>query len=451
MKSIIFITLICLISIKISAQDVQSNITTPLGNSVDAWIIDEESSTRAATDNYYSQTRPNAIQFDTYDGYSSTNMFNCHSYAWYMSQKTPELTNPRWIGYYPGNTDEHIYWEDGSYIEVADETYPGMVSWSSGDHSAITTSTPGKWKSKWSYGPLCLHDWDDTPFLPLIFKYYAPFSVTSPDYVCYGNNAIFTTPDYENCTFNWSYSTNLLDYVSGQGTKTFKVKPKNSTTAGMGWVKLTLTINSPVSVTRVMTKNLGVNRPHYEDLELALLTTGGSPASYMCPDTHYHIFLNNSGGCSLSNYTWSIPSGWTKNYEWNNMVSVYTNSSPGGMVEVYADACNGINSKVIIDYFGGGNCGGGWYMMFSPNPTTGETTLAIKSENREKTLDETAEWELEIYSPAQVLTQKTTRLRGNSTTIQTAGWKEGVYTVRVKLTTNEKPDEILTGKLVVKK
>ncbi len=43
------------------------------------------------------------------------------------------------------------------------------------------------------------------------------------------------------------------------------------------------------------------------------------------------------------------------------------------------------------------------------------------------------------------LKSRKTKLKGKSTTIQTAGWQEGVYIVRVKY-----KDEVLTGKLVVK-
>ena len=442
------ILLLSLLGFNLSAQDIQSYVLTPLGDTVVAWITEEDaSSIRAATDHYYSQTRPNAIQIKTYDNYSSTRRFNCHSYAWYMSQKNPELANPRWIGYYSGNTDEHIYWEGGSYIEVANETYPGMVSWISDDHSAITTLTPGKWKSKWGSNVLAIHNWNDCPYVTTNLKYYSPFKVDNPSCVCYGDEATFYTPDYVNCTYNWTYDTNLLNYVSGQGTRSFKVTPKNSTSAGMGGVMLTLTIDPPVNKTRIITRYIGVNRPHSDNLELALYTTGGSPVTYMCPETHYHIYLNNSGGCSLSNYTWSIPSGWTQNYTWENMISVYTGSTYGGMVEVYADACNGINSKVIIDYFGGGGyCGNSYSMVLSPNPATGETTLSIETTSEDSEFDENAEWELEVYSQNQLLKEKKTSLRGSSTTIPTSGWKEGVYFVRVNY-----KDEVLQGKLVVKK
>jgi hypothetical protein len=85
-------------------------------------------------------------------------------------------------------------------------------------------------------------------------------------------------------------------------------------------------------------------------------------------------------------------------------------------------------------------------ISIAPNPATGETTLTIETASEEKIFDETAEWELEIYSPMQALKTKKTRLKGKSTTIQTTGWTEGVYTVRVKY-----QNEILTGKLVVKR
>jgi hypothetical protein len=46
----------------------------------------------------------------------------------------------------------------------------------------------------------------------------------------------------------------------------------------------------------------------------------------------------------------------------------------------------------------------------------------------------------------QNLNKKKTKIMGNSTKIQTAGWKEGVYIVRIKY-----KNEILQEKLVVKK
>jgi hypothetical protein len=122
--------------------------------------------------------------------------------------------------------------------------------------------------------------------------------------------------------------------------------------------------------------------------------------------------------------------------------------------EVYVNSECGYFTLKWMD-FEEGTCGG-YYMMFTPNPTTGETTLSIEQGEAEEPIlksalqkpdfDENAEWDLEVYSPGQSLQHKKTNLKGKSTKIQTTGWTEGVYTVRVKY-----KDEILTGKLVVQK
>jgi len=128
------------------------------------------------------------------------------------------------------------------------------------------------------------------------------------------------------------------------------------------------------------------------------------------------------------------------------MISVYTGSTPGGMVEVYANTCCGINTKVFIDYLPSGYCGSSYSMILSPNPTTGETTLSIETTSEDSEFDENSQWELEVYSPGQLLKEKKTNMRGKSAKIQTSGWTEGIYMVRVKY-----KDEALQGKLVVKR
>ena len=63
-------------------NDTQSNVSTPKGSSVLAYITEESSeATRASWDSYYAIHYPDAEQIETYDGYSSTRRFNCHGYA----------------------------------------------------------------------------------------------------------------------------------------------------------------------------------------------------------------------------------------------------------------------------------------------------------------------------------------------------------------------------------
>ena len=92
-------------------------------------------------------------------------------------------------------------------------------------------------------------------------------------------------------------------------------------------------------------------------------------------------------------------------------------------------------------------------MMISPNPSVDETTLSIKSESLESQLesgnaislfDENVEWEFAVYDNVQNLKLKKEKLKGRSITINTQGWKEGIYVVRVKY-----GDIILSEKLIV--
>ncbi len=154
---------------------------------------------------------------------------------------------------------------------------------------------------------------------------------------------------------------------------------------------------------------------------------------------------------SVLEYDWSVPSGWSwyssgDNEEIEISPNWGTYPSLGDIVQIGVRVRNNCgwtdwvhNNWQVI------SCDGMFFSLaITPNPATGETTLSIESESEEKTIDEAVEWDLEIYNQSQLLMDKNTNLRGQSTKIQTAGWKEGVYMVRVKY-----KDEILTAKLVV--
>ncbi len=85
-------------------------------------------------------------------------------------------------------------------------------------------------------------------------------------------------------------------------------------------------------------------------------------------------------------------------------------------------------------------------LVITPNPTTDETELSIESDNEKILFDESAEWDLEVFSQTQELKVKETKLKGKKHKIKTAGWKEGVYIVHVKY-----KDQILQEKLIVKR
>lgn len=441
MKTTTIFFLFVIVTNFLFGQTLTTEIKTPLGSTVPyTYYLGEQLNTtqKGALSDSITLNYPNGTEVNPP---SATTFYNCHSFAWYRSEGGDKNV---WIGW--GNsTAEDSYWLDGSYIEVSGIADGEKISYA-GDHSAIVLSGTNC-RSKWGAWPLVDHPIGYGPYIYNMSqrKYYENFKVDDgPRYICSGGNATYTAPDYVNCTFNWTYDTNSLNQVSGQGTKNFTVTPKSSSIAGQGWVQLTLTVNAPVNKTFSIRKYLGVNMPLYEDLSYSLYTSGGSPVSYMCPNQHYHIYLNNNSGCSLSSYTWSVPSGWSINYTWSNMVSIYTSSTPGGRVETSANTCCGVYTNVITGYFGSGYCGNSFAMSLSPNPSNGETTLSIESTSEDVVLDENAEWGVEIFDQTQCLKEQKTKMKGKENKINTAGWKTGIYLVRVKY-----KDEYLQGKLVV--
>jgi len=146
--------------------DSPTTIKTPKESTVpDTYLCDEASQSEIAVmNNWATSTYPSAIFMAT-----ASNTYNCHAYAWHVS----EGGNKVWVGYYTG-TAEDIYWQDGSYGEVATEAEATKVSYASDNHSAVTTTQSGWFISKWGATPLMKHAWNDCPYNDSQLKYYAP-------------------------------------------------------------------------------------------------------------------------------------------------------------------------------------------------------------------------------------------------------------------------------------
>ena len=204
-----------------------------------------------------------------------------------------------------------------------------------------------------------------------------------------------------------------------------------------------------------------VGKPDPDDIDFINVGPNYPGSMVLCDDMPNDGKVSWGSAGSILEYSWSIYDDGSNYWQVNQhpmepfpeipMKDVQF-SKPYGSVNGYVNiiikaenTCGmGVYSAPAMQ-FSTSSCGG-MMLIISPNPTSTETTLSIESTSEEKTVDETVEWELEVYSPAQTLKEKKTKLKGKSTTIQTQSWKEGVYAVRVKY-----KDEILTGKLVVKK
>lgn len=245
----------------------QYDVYTPKGTRVIAYHPGEEydNGERLNWDNYWSGLYPEAIKINTYGGYSSTTMFNCHGYAWHVSERVLSNTSEyRVIGQ---GSNQNTYWNDGSYKWLKRITYPwhssspdypGKVSYFplDIDHSAVIAnpdSYPYGWViSKWSEGPLMCHAPEECPSADTTSSLAIDCYILNPNHItgainpplCKNTERTFSTDiTHLPQALNWTQSgpvtyvskTDSTYTVKGSGIGSAKVKLKISTLSGFKW------------------------------------------------------------------------------------------------------------------------------------------------------------------------------------------------------------------------
>jgi hypothetical protein len=260
--------------------------------------------------------------------------------------------------------------------------------------------------------------------------------------ICYPDTVQYAVTIPSTASVTWSNLGNLAVVGSSTNLNYYVRSTSNSSTSG------TITANIKNSqgqtfLTRTKTVWLGTPLPGISPLH--------DPSCYYCQVSYGQVGIEYMIAAQTDN-----PSTYMYDYQWE----IY---GPGDE-EGYADygkqiyytppAAGTFTFKLKQNW----TCGwsdfaqveryvyGGYRLLFSPNPTTGETTLTIESVSEAKMVDEIVSWELDVYDNAQNLKLNNPKVKGKECKFDTSGWKEGVYIVRVKY-----KDEILTGKLIVKK
>jgi hypothetical protein len=314
---------------------------------------------------------------------SPTSAYNCHSYAWNISQNSdPEIA---WINEYDSYSYPNLekYWTDGSYIEVSGISTADIIHYT-GDHSAVKYSS-SMYKSKWGYNCLVVHSPNNVPSIyGTSNKYYSSFKMSSPDILCMESNGTFQTPDYTNCTFTWTYDSEKLDIVSGQGTNNFVVTPKEDSQAGRSWVSLSLHINSPISRTRVITKYFWVGIPRVDFVTYSNSVNG---ESYWCSSNYGNAFAIDTPYLDIP-YEARLLS-------WPSLSVISTNSAVYSGTDPFGFEPSG---WYVFQIRGTNGCGTSeWYeseieyldcsndedfkLFVYPNPATAELSVKIKKMN----------------------------------------------------------------------
>ncbi len=410
MKIYIFILLsVLLLNTTTISGQTQVTRYTPNGSPVRAYnaITEMSSADKINWSNHVSTYYPLATELNPH---SATRSYNCHAYAWHISEGGDNV----WIGYYSGQeTDEDIYWTDGSYIEQSNEMGAEKISYYADNHSAIQTSTQGIYKSKWGEGPLMSHS---RAYGPSVYnmnyrKYYKSNSqpyISGPNTVC-TSNTLFTLQEASPSSVSWQVSSNVQLVSSNNSNATIRSKYANSTSTG--WIKASFD-------GLVITKDFGVNG---DVDEIPMSVTVNLVNNYLTITIHdgsgqtpYYLYLNNVYKLSTNSRTITFP---------------YYQSSGRVKIKNRNSCDTGWNYAYYTGYFGGS----GYYSYtISPNPVSDILTLERKDDlklanaNNLKT-DEKSRYELYNYN--QILVSK--GQINNLAKIDVSGFKSGIYVLLI--------------------
>lgn len=241
--------------------------------------------------------------------------------------------------------------------------------------------------------------------------------------VC-SSGAQFTVENPSGATVSWTCSTNIsFDHQTGN--------PKTFTANGTGTGTIQAILISGCGNVTLPQKDVWVGTQQPGTISIAM-------------DAPIHRFTATVDGLSTAtSYNWYLNGVMNSTYHGSS--AIFNRVSPycGGMYQVQVEAINPCGTSArTSQWVYEPSCL--YAMALSPNPTGTESTIALSNEN-EAIVVADKEWVLEIYGSDQLLKMKETKLKGKEYKINTSGWKDGVYIVRVKI-----DDQIISEKLVVK-
>lgn len=452
---------------------VQANVYTPKGHTVYGTIDDEMTETeRVNMDIAYSSTYPLAMKINTYGGHSSTNLFNCHGYAWHVSEIGLSHTED-----YRNIGGEDIYWKDysngRSYIRVDSlhyprktsppPTYPGKIYYYSRNHSTVIANRDSfpsdslyklKLISKWANGPLMIHYPDYCPFSPpydgnpnplsIVVYHLNPKIFGETTTLCNSVQRTFTT-DITNMptgTLEWTHG-NYLNAVGADNTYQYTVVGPG---AGNTFVKIETTTPSLYGSTRVETWNGTKTFKINMTPEIGNQKVDGSTYYYaqqICPGGHWLSFVPYGGTGTTD--TWTVPSGiqYSINQNQHRLDFYFLYNSSLTFTVTTADNC-GSDSRSFYLIKKTSGCPYG--MTLYPNPASDNVTVTMMENiplteysdttgitDVEMTYAKACEaitYTIRIYNSQSTLLS-TFKISGKSFNIPLINMKDGTYIVEV--------------------
>jgi hypothetical protein len=361
---------------------------------------------------------------------SATSTYNCHSFAWNMSEGGSTCT----LAYYAGDTDESVYWSDNSYIETT-EPYASKISYYADDHSAIQTSTQGIYISKWGDYPKMQHARNYGPAIYQMSyrKYYKlnPGLSGSTALMCASQQRTVTSnTSITGSTYSWTRETSLLDPVSGAGTTSYTVSGTSGT--GNAFVRLEITTPSG-EVATTADINWWVGKAQVQSISGPSTTTRNA----------YNYYYANTNHSSGTSYNWMVsPSGpyvSPSGGEVNSCLVIFYTTGYYTVLARAVNACGTTTWSGKSVYVSGGKS-----LSLYPNPASDNVTLTIKENPllilndsvsvdpgaSQPSIEESTNYTIRIFNNQSTLLFSAKR-SGNTFNIPLNNMKDGTYIIEV--------------------
>jgi hypothetical protein len=443
--------LLFIVILNVSAQTYSWNtIQTPKGTDLQAGTLtagEMDAYSRNFWKDFYLWYYENRIVWEDV----ATRSYNCHGYAWWVTEGGSYL----WIGREDYDEDidedEDVFWEDNSYIEVPYQSWATKVSYGGPceyyslewnrtanwcDHSAVTTGNNNWFKSKWGEMPLFSHDRTDCPYDDGDLHYYArnDAHISGPSTVCPSGTEFSVEDLLPGATISWSTSSNITR-ISSQGSNPCQFEANEN--GEIGWIDATFTFNG--NQYTLNQKNVWVGSDLQYPVWLEIKGENNEFVEHtndmweLCPNTNY--LLRASSSSDISQWDWSIPESWEllsdENYPeiliqtgdyiiWEDEVHVDVYNYDCGNWLYYADYL------LVTEPPYGLGCGELLQFNVYPNPATTSITLQI-NEN-ESTRDNKSSYNISIVDKSgRVSINKATK--GNMLNLDISNLPNGEYTI----------------------
>ncbi len=231
-------------------------ITTPCGDTVPYTSSPGESYSTGERSAMDDDARINygATILYTYDTPSATSTYNCHGFAWHMSEGGAK----RWINF-SGSAGNNIYVTSGCYVECSISQATKVCY--QYDHSAVRINN-SKFKSKWGSAPLCTHAPGSVPSIyGSASKYYHLRNASLTANFTYANGSPCGTVNFTDTSTATDCSITAWNWNFGDGTTSTTRHPGHEYMAA-GTYTATLTISgdwgaSPKSISKSVTVSCG--------------------------------------------------------------------------------------------------------------------------------------------------------------------------------------------------